>query len=183
MKKTFTINIRGSVFHIEEDAYEILHKYMLTIKEHFNNVEDGQEIISDIEFRLSELFTQKGENISLITLEKVNDVISIMGLPEDFDEEKQVKIKKRLYRDPEQKVIAGVCGGLAAYFNIDVAIVRIITVLLFFLTGVVGIIYILMWIIVPKAVTSTQKLEMRGKNVTIKNIEKFFNETMEKIKK
>lgn len=175
MKKTFTINIQGSVFHIDEDAYEVLQKYMIQIKNHFDNVEDGQEILSDIEFRLSELFTEKDQ--SVITLEKVNDVIQIMGEPEMFDDDiKPIqKIKKRFYRDPKHKVIGGVCGGLAAYFNITPLMVRLLTVLLFFISAGSAIIaYIILWISAPKAINSTQKLEMRGENVTIKNIQKYY---------
>jgi len=184
MKKTFTINISGTVFHIDEDAYEVLKKYMTDIKEHFYNSEDGKEIISDIEYRLSELFTEKNENF-IITLEKVGNVVEIMGEPEVFDNEDIIipeKIKKRLYRDPEHKIISGVCGGLAAYFDTDPAIVRLITILLSFLSfGVVFFAYIILWIMVKKAKTTTQKLEMRGENVTVKNIEKFIKKTMDKI--
>lgn len=182
MKKTFTINIRGSIFHIDEDAYEVLQKYMNSIKNHFIDSDDGQEIIADIEFRLAELFTEKS-NMSVITLEKVNRIIEIMGVPECFDDSCDIKIKKRLYRDTENKVISGVCGGLAAYFNIDPAIMRLITILLLLISaGTVLLAYIILWIIIPKAITSSQKLEMRGENVTIKNIEKFIKETYENMK-
>jgi phage shock protein PspC (stress-responsive transcriptional regulator) len=184
MKKTFTINIRGSVFHIDEDAYEVLQKYMLDIKNHFDKNNDGQEIISDIEFRLAELFTEKEQTV--ITIDKVIRVIEVMGQPEVFDEEKEVKpkIKKRLYRDTEHKVICGVCGGLAAYFNTDPAIMRLITILLFLISaGTVLLGYIILWIAVPKAVNTTQKMEMMGESVTVKNIERFIKETMDKYKK
>jgi len=184
MKKTFTINISGMVFHIEEDAYEILKKYMVNIKDHFCDTEDGEEIISDIEFRLSELFTEKNDD-SVITLNKVGNVIKIMGEPEVFDEESIItkKLKKRLYRDPEHKVISGVCGGLAAYFDTDPVIIRLTIILLSFISfGIVLLAYFMLWIMLPKAITTTQKLEMRGENVTVKNIEKFFKETIDKYK-
>lgn len=186
MKKTFTINISGKVFHIEENAYEILKKYIINIKEHFCNIEDGDEIVSDIEYRLSELFTEKEEN-NVITLEKVDNVIEIMGEPNDFEEEDHnppKKLRKRLYRDPEHKVISGVCGGLAEFFNTDPAIIRIIVILLSFISfGAVTIAYLVLWIMVPKALTTTQKLEMRGENVTVKNIENFIKKTMNDFKK
>jgi len=184
MKKTFTINISGTVFHIDEDAYEVLKKYMVDIKEHFCNSEDGKEIVSDIEYRLSELFTEKDED-SVITLEKVGNVVEIMGEPDVFEEDIIIpeKIKKRLYRDPEHKIISGVCGGLAAYFETDPAIIRLITILLSFISfGLVLIAYFVLWIMVKKATTTIQKLEMRGENVTVKNIEKFIKKTMDKIK-
>jgi len=95
MKKTFTINISGKVFHIEENAYEVLKRYMINIKEHFCNTEDGDEIVSDIEYRLSELFTEKEEN-NVITLEKVDYVIEIMGEPNDFEDEEENNSPKKL---------------------------------------------------------------------------------------
>ena len=184
MKKTFTINISGTVFHIDEDAYEVLKKYMIDIKEQFCNSEDGKEIVSDIEYRLSELFTDKYEN-NVITLEKVGKVVEIMGEPDIFDDDIVIpeKIKKRLYRDTEHKIISGVCGGLASYFETDPAIIRLITILLSLISfGLVLIAYIILWIMVKKAITTTQKLEMRGESVTVKNIEKFIKQTMDKIK-
>lgn len=192
MKKTFTINISGSVFHIEEDAYEVLQKYMVTLKNHFGSSEEGIEIISDIEARIAEIFTEKsngGKNA--VTLEWVNIVIKTMGTPESFsetldDEEPQPgqeKRKRRLYRDPEQTVLGGVCGGLSVYFDMDPVIVRIIFVVLTIITTGVGVLaYLILWIAVPKAVNTAQRLEMRGQEVSVKNIEKFFKDEANAVK-
>lgn len=192
MKKTFTINISGSVFHIEEDAYEVLQKYMVTLKNHFGSSEEGIEIISDIEARIAEIFTEKsngGKNA--VTLEWVNIVINTMGTPESFsetldDEEPQpgqAKRKRRLYRDPEQTVLGGVCGGLSVYFDMDPVIVRIIFVVLTIITTGVGVLaYLILWIAVPKAVNTAQRLEMRGQEVSVKNIEKFFKDEANAVK-
>ncbi len=191
MKKTFTINISGSVFHIEEDAYEVLKKYMVTLKNHFGNSEEGKEIISDIEARIAEIFAGKSEGEkNVVTMEWVNEVVETMGTPESFtevldDEEPlpgQAKRKRRLYRDPEQTVLGGVCGGLSVYFNLDPVIVRIIFIALTFITGVGVLAYLILWIAVPKAVNTAQRLEMRGQDASVKNIEKFIKEEANAVK-
>ena len=141
MKKTFTINISGTVFHIEEDAYEVLQKYLVNLKNHFGNSEEGKEIIADIEARIAEIFSEKSADKKMVvTLDMVNEIVEIMGTPEDFVEEEGEEEpaitgttrKRRLYRDPDRRVLGGVCGGLSAYFNMDTAILRIIFVVLFF---------------------------------------------------
>jgi phage shock protein PspC (stress-responsive transcriptional regulator) len=192
MKKTFTINISGTVFHIEEDAYEVLQKYMSNLKQHFGTSDEGKEITTDIEARIAEIFTEKKtDEKNVVTLDWVNQVIEIMGTSEDFSEEEsedeplrgQTKRKRRLYRDPEQSVLGGVCSGLAAYFNMDLAVLRIIVVLSFFLTSGGAILaYVILWIAVPKAVNTSQRLEMRGQEVTVKNIEKFIKDEMNSVK-
>lgn len=191
MKRTYTINISGSVFHIEEDAYEALQKYMLNLKEYFGKSDEGKEILADIEARIAELCSSESTaGINIITLKMVNEVIETMGTPESFSEEAEEeetfngeeKSRKRLYRDPEHRVIGGVCGGLAAYFDIDVAIMRIIVVLLTIFSGVGILVYLILWIAVPKAKNTAQRLEMRGKKVSVKNIEKFIREEADDIK-
>ncbi len=192
MKKTFTIHLSGSVFHIEEDAYEVLQKYLVSLKSYFGDSDEGREILADIEFRIAELFHSKiTEDKKVVTTEWVNEVIEVMGTPENFSETEdndetsgaKTKRKKRLYRDPEQKVLGGVCGGLAAYLNMDPVVVRIIAVLLFFLTsGAAVIAYLVLWIAVPTAVNATQRLEMRGEDVNVKNIEKFIKDEVDSVK-
>ena len=192
MKKTLTINISGTVFHIEEEAYEVLKKYMVTLKSYFGKDDEGKEIVADIEARISEIFTERtGEKNQAITLEVVEELIETLGTPENFSEEVddeeplagQGKRKRKLYRDPEQTVLAGVCGGLAAYFNMDPVVIRLIVVLLALVTSGAGIlVYILLWIVVPKAVTTTQRLEMKGEEVTVKNIERFLKDEMNAVK-
>jgi phage shock protein PspC (stress-responsive transcriptional regulator) len=193
MKKTFTINISGTVFHIEEDAYEVLQKYLVKLKNHFGTDEEGKEILADIEARIAEIFTEKSpDDRKVITLEWVEQVIEIMGTPEDFAQEEaeeddvyivETKRKRRLYRDPERRVLGGVCGGLGAYFNMDPVILRIIFVVLVFVTtGAALLAYFVLWIAVPKAVTTAQRLEMRGQEATVKNIEKSIREEVKEVK-
>jgi phage shock protein PspC (stress-responsive transcriptional regulator) len=181
MKKTFTINISGNIFHIEDDAYERLQGYLAKLKNHFGNEAEGREIVSDIESRIGELFLEKskGEN-KVILLEWVDEVISIMGTPEDFIQQEgepepaviSVKGRKRLYRDPDSRIIAGVCSGLGAYFKVDPVVIRILFVLLLLTSGVGFLAYLVLWIAVPKAQNTTQRLEMRGEEVNISNIER-----------
>jgi phage shock protein PspC (stress-responsive transcriptional regulator) len=195
MKTTVTINISGTVFHIEEDAYEVLQKYLVNLKSHFGASEEGKEILADIEARIAEIFIEKSTNVqNVVTIEMVNVAIEIMGTPEDFvDEEGQeeaqvteteeAKRKRRLYRDPDHRVIGGVCGGLGAYFNMDPVILRIIFVALLFLTGGTALLaYVILWIAVPKAKNTAQRLEMRGQEATVKNIEKSIKEEVGEMK-
>ncbi len=192
MKKTLTINISGTIFHIEEDAYEELQKYMVVLKNYFGKDDEGNEIFADIEARIAEIFTEKtsGKN-QAITLEWVEELMETLGTPENFSEEAgeeeplagQQTRKRKLYRDPEQAVLGGVCGGLSVYFNMDPVVIRLIVVLLALLTSGAGImVYVILWIVVPKAVTTSQRLEMKGEEVTIKNIEKFLKDEVDAVK-
>jgi phage shock protein PspC (stress-responsive transcriptional regulator) len=190
MKKTFTINLNSIVFNIDDDAYEALNKYLQDIASHFSSDEDKKEIMADIEARIAELFGERMQQFKeVITIEDVSEIIAIMGNPNQFSEnetetekqtiysnqEKFKKRQKRFYRDPENAVLGGVCSGLAAYFNIDVTVVRIIIVILtIFLTGFTIPAYLLAWIIAPPAVTVSQRLEMQGEDVTIENIKAEF---------
>lgn len=195
MKKTFTINISGSVFHIEEDAYEKLQEYLQLLKNYFENQRGGQEILQDIEARIAELLQEKmTEGQEAVTSESVDDVMHRMGRPEDFMDQidaenaellqKSEKTKRRLYRDGENRVLGGVCSGLSAYFNIDPVFLRILFVLLiFFGVGVSAIVYLILWIVVPKARTTAQRLEMRGEDATISNIQKTVQEEADEVKK
>ncbi|MDX1283799.1 MAG: PspC domain-containing protein [Draconibacterium sp.] len=192
MKKTFTINISGTVFHIEDDAYEVLQKYLINLKNHFGSDEEGKEILTDIEARIAEIFTSKcTEDKKVVTLDWVNEVMEMMGTPEDFAEEEgedepsiasEAKRKRRLYRDPDRRVLGGVCGGLGAYFNMDPVILRIIFVVLFILNGLGLLAYLVLWIAVPKAASTAQRLEMRGQEATVKNIEKSIKEEVKEVK-
>ncbi len=193
MKKALKINLSGQIFHIDEDAYEKLKLYLDTISSHFSNVNESTEIISDIEARIAELFKGKmSDENQVITLKEVDEVIKIMGRPEEIaadDQPEQHETRKehrqnrRLYRDPENAVLGGVCSGLAAYFNIDTLLVRILSIILIFVGGPLTILtYIVLWIAVPRALTAAQRLEMRGEKVTVSNIGKTVKEEYESVK-
>lgn len=197
MKKTVTINISGRVFYIDDDAYQRLSTYLEKIERAFASQESGQEIISDIESRVAEIFEEKIDRQSgVVTLNMVEEVISTMGEPEEITEEPGVeeehaqpmstalvKPRKRLYRDIDNRIFGGVCAGIAAYFNVDSLLVRIIAVILIFLTsGVMIPAYIILWMALPPAITTAQKLEMRGRHITINNIEKSIRDEYEEMK-
>lgn len=195
MKKSIKINLAGLVFHIDEDAYQKLKEYLNAITEQFKDLDEGEEITQDIESRIAEIFQGKvGDNKEIITIEDVEQMIKIMGEPEeylngeDFSEEPEKKrttrrrSAKRLYRDSNDAVLGGVCGGLGAYFGIDPLWFRLLFIFLSlgYLSGV--LIYLILWVVVPNATTHTQKLEMRGENITIKNIEKSVKDEYETVK-
>jgi len=187
MKKIININLASRLIPIEDSAYEILRQYLDSLKRYFAREEGADEIVSDIEGRIAELFQDKlKKGAHCITDEDVQEMKSAMGTPEQFDgveeDTKQqhsaqdplfdkIRPRKRLYRDPESKVLGGVCGGLGAYLNVDPIIFRIIFALLAvggFGTGI--LIYFILWIATPEANTATEKLEMRGERIDVNNI-------------
>ncbi|MFZ9982546.1 MAG: PspC domain-containing protein [Cyclobacteriaceae bacterium] len=167
MKKTITINISGIVFHIEEDGYELLKTYLDSVKKHFLSFKDSQEIITDIESRIAEIFMSRiSETKQALTAEDVNYLIRTMGQPSEFTEATETEehetgtqsgsgasaaktFSKKLFRDNRKKVLGGVCAGLAHYFRFDPAWVRLLFALLIFAGGFIIIAYILMWAIIP----------------------------------
>lgn len=197
MKKTIKINISGLVFHIDEDAYDKLANYLERLKAKLGGTPGESEIIADIEFRIAEIFQTKiSEEKEVISLEDVAYVISVLGEPEEIDgsdEEEDFgpspgqtnsyrETRKRIYRDPDNKYLGGVCGGLGEYFRIDPLIIRIIFVVFTLVYGVGILIYLLLWVIVPEARTRTEKMEMRGEDINISNIEKSIRKEYEQVK-
>ncbi len=193
MKKTFTINISGTVFHIDDDAYERLNNYITQVNRHFGDDAEAREIVEDIESRISELFQERIKDGSeVITKDQVEEIIRIMGMPEAFDDVKdgeKVKTKihiprqRKLYRDPDDRVLGGVCSGLGAFFNLDPVIIRLIFVIFIFLgVGSSLIVYLILWIVVPKASNTAQRLEMKGEEVNINNISKNIKEEIQEVK-
>ncbi len=190
MNKTVNINLAGTFFHIDEDAYARLQKYLEAIKHSFSNTQGRDEIISDIEARIAELFNEKIKNDrQVISIKEVEEVITIMGQPEDYmvdeeifeDEPKRTKttktVGKQLFRDTENGHLGGVSSGLAHYLGIEAIWVRLLWILLtIFSSGAFILIYIAFWIFVPEAKTTADKLAMRGEEVTVSNIEKKIRE-------
>lgn len=197
MNKTVTINIAGLFFHIDEDAYNKLSIYLEAIKNSLNT-EGKEEIISDIESRIAEIFSEKVDpKTGVITMIDVDNIIQIMGQPEDYrlDDENEsqnqsnqnssnenyIKRPRKLFRDGEKRVLGGVLSGLANYFNIDVVWIRILFILLVFVYGSSIIIYPILWLIIPKAKTVSDILEMKGEPVNISNIEKQVRENFDQL--
>ncbi|MBV2195309.1 MAG: PspC domain-containing protein [Flavobacterium sp.] len=194
MNKTISINLGGFFFHIDEDAYQKLSRYFDAVKRSLSA--DGRdEIMKDIESRIAELFQERlKSDKQVVGLTEIEEVISIMGQPEDYkiDDEKSTYQSsssstnfyypsKRLYRDKENGMLGGVMAGLGHYLGIDTLWLRIIMVILFFGFGTGLFVYIVLWILVPEAVTTTQKLEMKGEPITISNIEKKVKEGFDDI--
>ncbi len=192
MNKTVNINLGGMFFHIDEDAYQKMTRYFDAIKRSLSNSSGQDEIIKDIEMRVSELLSEKQKTEKhVVTIREVDEVIAIMGQPEDYriDEEGEAnpttnytatKLKK-LYRDKENGMVGGVLSGLGHYFGIDKVWLRVILLILvcFYGTGLLA--YLILWIIMPEATTTSEKLEMTGEPVTISNIEKKVREEFDTV--
>ena len=190
MKSTVKVSISRSAFHLDSDAYELLRDYLGRLEKHFKGKEGGKEIVSDIEERLAELLTARiSTPEQVVSVVLVEEVIGIMGMPDDMEPDgteydsaalpPQNK-RRRLYRDVQDKIIGGVCSGLAAYSGIDTVWLRLLFVLCFIgvsITGISGggylfIIYLALWIIVPPALTVRERMEMRNNHTTISDIQK-----------
>jgi len=188
MNKTLSVNIGGIVFHIEELAYDRLSKYLESIKGYFTASDGRDEIIQDIEGRIAEMFQERMINGKQVILDAdVDHVMNVMGKPEQFagttDEESfgagqhqtsssERKAYRRLYRDNDDRVIGGVCSGISHYLGIDPVYLRLIFGIAFFVFGSGIVIYILLMFVMPKAITTAEKLEMKGEPVNISNISK-----------
>ena len=202
MKKTLTINLGGIVYHIDDDAYRLLDNYLANLKHYFRKQEGAEEIVNDIEIRIAELFAEKvSAGKQVITLADVEEIIARVGKPEDFgvsDDESEPRKKeqaasagqgytrtattRRLFRDPDNKLLGGVAAGLAAYFGWDITLVRILIIILVFVPYCPMIIlYIIGWIVIPEARTAAEKLSMRGEAVTIENIGKTVTDGFERV--
>ncbi len=263
MKKNISINISGIIFHIEEDGYETLRKYLDSINSYFGSFEDSSEILADIESRIAEIFLSRlNDGKQVVTAEDVSALIGTMGNVNDFkaaeeqefttgapkqeskqkeyshsssatsphkklfrDEKRKIvggicaglayyfnidsvwprlifalltlgtyggflivyailwiaipasaeleeeAAVKKMYRNPENKVVGGVASGVAAYFGIDSTIIRVVFVGLTFAAFLGVLLYIILWIALPEAKTITEKMEMQGEPVTLSNIE------------
>jgi phage shock protein PspC (stress-responsive transcriptional regulator) len=200
MNKTININLGGYAFTIDEDAYDTANNYLNTLTKHFGHDEGAAEILQDIETRMGELINRSRGTRTIVNKVDIVEAIAVLGTPEelkdiDFTEsggrEKakkssegsfQLKTGKRLYRDPDDKVIGGVCSGLASYFGIQDAVwVRIGFVLLALAGGASFILYVVLWAIVPAAKTVSDRLEMMGEPTNVNNIAKMVKEELEEL--
>lgn len=202
MKKSFNVNLGGRIFMMDEDAYEQLNDYLVSVRTCFMNNESGEEIAADIEARMGELFESRmGEgNSRIVTLALVNEMIARMGKPESMIEDelgydennttddsserseekktasgddvlRKMSMGKKLFRDGDNKLLGGVISGLAAYTGVDVVLLRVIAVILFFITVFwTFLLYLVCWAVIPLAVTTTDKLRMNGVEPTPENI-------------
>src|SRR5690606_467786 len=196
MNKTVNINLAGTFFHIDEDAYLKLQRYLEAIKRSFTDSQGRSEIISDIEARIAELFNERVKHDKqVIGIKEVDEVIAIMGQPEDYlvdddifedtpnaNAHKKTAPSKKLFRDTDNSYISGVSSGLGHYLGVDAVWMRLLWVLLTIASGgTFIIIYILFWILVPAATTTAEKIMMTGEPVNISNIEKKIKDGFENV--
>ncbi|MFT6409962.1 MAG: phage shock protein PspC (stress-responsive transcriptional regulator), partial [Flavobacteriales bacterium] len=191
MNKTLSVNIGGYIFNIEEDAYTQLRNYLDSISSYFAGQEGSDEIISDIEARIAELFNERlGTDRQVVINDDVEQVIIIMGKPEQYaeaEEDTQTSSKsksndnRRFYRDLDNSMIGGVCSGFSHHLGWDPVILRALFVLLLFTS--IGIpLYIILWILIPAASSTAEKLKMKGQKINVENISKKINEEMDNVK-
>lgn len=189
MKTNIDVSIAGIAFLLEPEAFRQLKEYLVRIELGFKENPDGAEILADIEARIAELILSEQESTQVVTEAKVAEIIEQLGLPDgispvadlEYEEgdEPADRMTRRLYRNPEGKMIGGVCSGLATYFNVDPTMVRLIFILPLFLGFIPGlhvvgmsvVLYILMWVVLPNAKTPRQKLEMKGGKITAQSIQ------------
>lgn len=203
MKKTININLGGYPFTIDVDAYDKMESYFSSLERYFKEFENPHEIIFDIEVRMAELFRENAGTSAILSIKDIEEVIKILGTPEDIgreetenidhEQEKQnkdhtryrtkneYKVGKKLFRDPDDKVISGVCSGLSAYFGIpDPIWLRLIFVVLT-ISGMSILIYIVLMVLMPKAKTEADKKAMRGEPIDIDTIARSLDEEIDNI--
>lgn len=169
MDKTININLGGTLFQIDEDAFRILRDYLQAINNRVGNSQEGRETIEDIESRIAEIFQSQKGLAGVITKENVESMISIIGKPEDFEQGESEPAnnlnatnKRRMYRNPDDIIVGGVCSGIAAYLDTEPVIFRILFVLFSLFFGVGLLIYFALWIALPVARTESQKRDLYG---------------------
>ena len=200
MNKTVNINLAGTSFHIDEDAFGKLSRYLDAIRKSLKGADGSEEIMQDIEARIGELFSEKIESPSqVVTLKDLDEVISVMGQPEDYEVDDEIfedvppssgaysksranASHKQLFRDVDNKYISGVSSGIGHYIGIDAIWIRFLWILLVVAgMGSPIVVYILLWILVPPALTTSEKLKMTGEPVNISNIERKFKEGFDNV--
>jgi phage shock protein PspC (stress-responsive transcriptional regulator) len=195
MNKTIIININGTVFHIEEDAYEILKNYMTDVKRHFLNSADSHEITTDIENRIAEMFSETlaRDNKQVIVEQDVKQVVEQMGTVQDFENAEADADAaahanytyntgaRTLFRDPDDHLLGGVCAGLANYFDIQAIWVRLIFAIAvaFFGTGL--LLYAILWIVIPRAITRADRMAMKGEKLNLQGFKNNFEEELSSV--
>jgi phage shock protein PspC (stress-responsive transcriptional regulator) len=197
MKKTLNINIGNSIIHIEEDACELLNTYLIEVKQHFGKSADDFEIVSDIENRIAEMFTEMlhTQQKQVIELADVQVVIELMGSVKDFEDESEEASsgtythpnfsafgERKIFRDTDDAMVAGVCAGLSHYLKMDVSILRVIAVMTVFLGGSGLLAYLILWVSIPKAVTRSEKMAMKGEAFNLQGFKRNFEEELSNLK-
>ncbi|XOV67400.1 MAG: PspC domain-containing protein [Fluviicola sp.] len=200
MKKTISVNIKGTNFLVEEDAYEMLQDYIDRLTAALGNEEGSQEIIEDIELRIAEICTSKlNDSKTVVELADIEEILKTLGDPSDYVEHDASESgqsesytsnstnasngrgERRLFRDPESAMLGGVCSGFASYFGIDIVIIRVLFILLLF-TGIAIPMYIVLWIIVPKAESTIDRLRMKGRPINVETVKEEVDQAAERVR-
>lgn len=198
MKDIRQISLNSIVFYVEEDGYIVLKQYINGLERHYADKENGKKIVEDIQVRFAKLLSNKRTfPEQAITLQNIEDVIVVLGYPDNFDSEKHKESKqneappnkkrKQLYRDTENAQIAGICSGLSYYLGTDAWVFRLIFIgLVIFSAGFWLLVYLAMWFVIPQAKTTQQRCDMKGESIDIEDIERRFknviNEAEEKVR-
>jgi phage shock protein PspC (stress-responsive transcriptional regulator) len=192
MKITVSINLGGYSFNIDEDAYADLKSYLRNLELHFAGEESSSEILSDIETRMAELFRTKITGYKqVINIDDVRQVMSVLGAPEDISDNDGPSARDkfsspgfhRMYRDTEHRVIGGVCSGMGAYWDIDPVIIRILFIVVTLAGGIGALVYLILYVVIPEARTTAQKIEMKGHPVNIHNIKDSVKKEFDTVRK
>lgn len=192
MNKTININLGGIFFHIDEAAYQKLKNYLDAVRNSLSDDPKGRdEILNDIELRIGELLSERMiSDRQVINENDIDEIINIMGKPEDysvdddlFEEQtqKSATTHKKLFRDGDDKFLGGVCAGLSHYLGVEPIWIRIIWLILTLGFGIGFLVYIILWILIPEAKTTAEKLQMKGEPVTISNIERKIREEFQEV--
>ncbi len=192
MKQVNKVSIGRMAFVIEHDAHVVLEEYLDSLEEYYRGNPARSEILTGIEERIAELLLEKGYKERTVSVEVVDDIINILGRPDDLKrggdvEPQEKKRKKKLFRNPDNKIIGGVFGGLGAFFGVDPIIFRLAFAILllfslfmnsygfwYFLDDMflyLTVFYILLWVLIPKARTREEKCAMCGEGTSLHDIQ------------
>ena len=180
MKKTVNVAIGGCSFIIDEDAYNVMSEYLENFKGALDSSSASNDVMDELETRIADLLKQKMAGREVVNLKIVEEIIGQVGYPEGYKEvnntnNENMSAPKRLFRDPDDKKIGGVCSGLALFLGIDVVFIRIIFLIALLFVGGGFWAYVIFWIVAPEARTAVEKCEMRGIPPTAENIRRFTN--------
>ena len=180
MIKTVNVAIGGCSFIIDEDAYNVMSEYLENFKGALESSSASNDVMDELETRIADLLKQKMAGREVVNLKIVEEIIGQVGYPEGYKEvnntnNENMSAPKRLFRDPDDKKIGGVCSGLALFLGIDVVFIRIIFLIALLFVGGGFWAYVIFWIVAPEARTAVEKCEMRGLPPTAENIRRFTN--------
>ena len=182
MKKTVNVAIGGCSFIIDEDAYNVMSEYLENFKGALDSSSASDDVMDELETRIADLLKQKLGGREVVNLKMVEEIIGQVGYPEGYKAENDNNLNnenmsavKKLFRDPDDKKIGGVCSGLSIFLGIDVVFIRIIFLIALLFVGGGFWAYVIFWIVAPEARTAVEKCEMRGIPPTAENIRRFTN--------